>query len=95
MKIQSYSKIVRVKMENQSEKRLRLSKKSSETKIIKKFAVKVNQKAITKKFHQPFKQLTTKKIREGQKSRKVVAKCKLSVGKFLLRYNQEKVPWIR
>lgn len=82
-------------MENQSEKRVRLSKESSKIKKIQKFAVKVNQKLNTKKFHHPFRQLTTKKIREGQKSRRVVAKCKLSVGKFLLRYNQEKVPWIR
>lgn len=82
-------------MENQSEKRLRLSKKSSEIKEILKFAVKVNKKLNTKKFHHPFKQFTTKNFREGQKSRKSVAKCKCCVRKFLLRYNQEKVPWIR
>lgn len=82
-------------MENQSEKRLRLSKESSEIKKVLKFAVKVNKKLNTKKFHHPFKQLNTKKFREGQKSRKIVAKCKSCVGKFLLRYNQEKVPWIR
>jgi hypothetical protein len=82
-------------MENQSEKRQRLFKEPSEIKKIQKFAVKVNQKLNTKRFHHPFKHYTTKKILEGQKSRKVVAKCKLSVGKFLLRYYQEKVPWIR
>lgn len=82
-------------MESYSGKRSRLSKKSIEIKRNQKFAVKEDQKAITKKFHQPFKQLNTKKILEGQKSRKSVAKCKLCYGMFLVRYNQEKVPWIR
>lgn len=85
-------------MENQSEKRVRLSKESSEIGEVQKFQVKVCKKLITKKFHHPFKQLTTKKIREGQKSRKVVAKCKVckvSVRKPLLRFIEAKVPWIR
>ena len=79
-------------MEDYCEKRKGQSKESINVERIQKFKVKTHQNLITKKFHQPF---NTKKSCEGQKSRKVVAKLKSSVGKFLLQYNPEKVPWRR
>lgn len=83
-------------MEIKKEKIEEQSKKSSEVEIISKFFVKANQKLITKKFHQPFQQLCSKKFREGQKSRKRVTKCKISVVNRLLRCNNRgTAPWIR
>lgn len=83
-------------MESYSEKRQEQSKKSIKVEENSKFAVKVHQKLLTKKFHQPFALVaTTKKFREGQKSYRV-AKCKFNARNFIWRYkDHEKVPWIR
>lgn len=104
MKIQYYSIKVAVKMDNYSENREEQSKKSCENQNKSKFEVKINKKTVSIKFHQPFKVIDNtkaKKFREGQKSRRIVAKnCKFNniicLRNFRWRYNNhEIVPWIR
>lgn len=84
-------------MDSYSEKRQEQSKKSYKVEKYSKFAVQVHQNLLTKKFHQPFTfAATTKKFREGQKSYRVVVKCKFNARNCIWRFkDQEKVPWIR
>lgn len=79
MKIQNYSSFVKVKMDSYKEKRKEQSKKAIKVEKFPKFRVKVCEKLISKKFHQPFTLTTKRKFREGQKSCRVT-KCKFSVG---------------
>ena len=85
-------------MDNYSEKHEEQSKESIKVEEYSKFAVKVHQKLLTKKFHQPFTlAAATKKFREGQKSYRGITntKCKFNARNFIWRKDQEKVPWIR
>lgn len=86
---------IEVKMDNYSEKHEEQSKESKRVEEYSKFAVKVQQKLLTKKFHQPFTLAATKKFREGQKSYRGITKCKFNARNFIWRKDQEKVPWIR